>query len=71
MGAFSHDNLFQSNAGNKEFEGGCDDLFRQFQTFANNSSNGSSSNYSSTFMVSGISGSNAYTYDDDDDDFLG
>lgn len=67
-GGFPDDNLFQSNTGNNKSQGGYDDLFGQFQTSTINSSNGSSLDYGSSFMGSRISGSNAYTYDDDDDD---
>lgn len=67
-GGFPDDILFQSNTGNKESQGRYDDHFGQFQTSTINSSNGSSLDYGSAFMGSGISGSNAYTYDDDDDD---
>ncbi|KAH9757140.1 J domain-containing protein [Citrus sinensis] len=67
-GGFPDDILFQSNTGNKESQGRYDDHFGQFQTSTINSSNGSSLDYGSVVMGSGISGSNAYTYDDDDDD---
>lgn len=70
-GAFPDDILFQSNTGHNESQGRYDDHFGQFQTSTINSSNDSSLDYGSTFMGAGFSGSNAYTYDDDDDDIFG
>ncbi|KAK9214746.1 hypothetical protein WN944_006745 [Citrus x changshan-huyou] len=68
-GGFPDDNLFQSNIGNNESQSNSMNFFVNTSTI--NSSNGSSLDYSSTFVGSGISDSNAYTYDDDGDDIFG
>lgn len=63
---FPDDFLFQSNSSRKKSQSEFDDGFGQFQTTNIKSSDGSSMDYDSIFMGSGNSGSESYSYNDDD-----